>query len=189
MKNEYPSLVGFRARKAAQVAAFFTISAGGKIDKLKLIKLIYLAERESAAQRDHLMLNDQYYSLEHGPICSATLNGINGRADTGAWRKYINLTDKTVTVRRSTARDDLDQISNSDLEILKKVWSEFGHMKPMEIRQWTHDHCPEYQDVPAGKSLPIPCEDIFEALGKPNAIAMAEEIQARRRLERFFVSQ
>ena len=46
VEMSWPYLVGFRPRKAAQVAAFFA-SQENPIEKLKLIKLIYLSERES----------------------------------------------------------------------------------------------------------------------------------------------
>jgi uncharacterized phage-associated protein len=71
-------LVGFKLKKAAQLAAYFSVQSEGLIEKLKLIKLIYLTERRFIANHKHPMLYDELYSLPHGPICSSTLNGIDG---------------------------------------------------------------------------------------------------------------
>ena len=49
-------LPGYDVRKAAQVAAFFAIKAGGKINKLRLVKLIYLADRQFMIRYDEPML-------------------------------------------------------------------------------------------------------------------------------------
>ncbi len=37
----------FNEKKAAQAAAYFLLRAGGRLDVLKLMKLLYLAERRS----------------------------------------------------------------------------------------------------------------------------------------------
>ena len=56
-------LVGFKSRKAAQMAAFFAVKSAmpnhGMIEKLKLIKLIYFSEREHLKQYRLPMLFDE----------------------------------------------------------------------------------------------------------------------------------
>jgi len=75
MANDlFDPLNGFQSRKAAQIAASFAIKSGGRIEKLKLIKLIYLSERQFASDHDRPMLYDEFYSLKDGPICSSSLN-------------------------------------------------------------------------------------------------------------------
>ena len=58
-------------------SAYFALKSGGVIEKLKLIKLIIFRER-FLSEYHHPMLFDELYSLPHGPICSSTLNGIDG---------------------------------------------------------------------------------------------------------------
>ena len=50
MIKQYSILAGYDVKKAAQVAAFFAIEAGGKINILKLTKLMYLADRDHLEQ-------------------------------------------------------------------------------------------------------------------------------------------
>jgi len=68
-QNRRNRLVGFESRKAAQAAAYFTGLSKSRIDKLKLIKLIYLSEMESIDKRRRPMFFDEFYSMKAGPIC------------------------------------------------------------------------------------------------------------------------
>jgi len=55
---------------------------------MKLIKLIYLSERESVRSRGRPMIFDEFYSLKDGPISLNALNGINGNTDIGKEEIY-----------------------------------------------------------------------------------------------------
>jgi len=45
---------------------------------LKLMKLLYLADRESMRRNGRPISGDRYVSMDHGPVLSQTLNLING---------------------------------------------------------------------------------------------------------------
>jgi uncharacterized phage-associated protein len=162
----------------------FAAQAGASIDKLKLIKLIYLAEREFISRYAMPMLFDEYYSLPHGPICSSTLNAINGEtADTEAWAKLIALSgSKDVSAVHAVSRDDLDEISDAEWEVLLYTWHSFGHLTASQIRNYTHKNCPEYVEVERGR-LPIRLIDMLEALGIENAHQVEAHISAARRID------
>jgi uncharacterized phage-associated protein len=66
--------VWYNARKAAQVAAFFAKAQGGKINVLKLVKLIYLADRLALETFEHPILEDKFVSMDHGPVNSITFS-------------------------------------------------------------------------------------------------------------------
>jgi uncharacterized phage-associated protein len=177
-------LKGYRPSKAAQMAAYFAEKEGGKIEKLKLIKLIYLAERESMKRRARPMIYDQMYSLPHGPICSNALNGINGTADKTAWSRWVHLQSDNKTVRslKAAERKSLKELSESDIEILQSIWARFGHMTSGQIRKWTHDNCPEYIELESGR-IPIEYRDVFEAVGHDNAVDLEVTVREYRRIE------
>jgi hypothetical protein len=58
---------------------------------------------------------------------------------------------------------DLPELSDADLEILGETWQKFGRMDQWELREYTHDHCPEWKD-PDGSMIPMQPEELFEAL-------------------------
>ena len=149
-------LVGFKSRKAAQICAYFAALAGGTIDKLKVIKLVYFSERHFLAKHHTPMLFDELYSLPHGPICSSTLNGLDGLLQPAVWDEFITRhgRDRIIAIKKFQ-RDDLDEISDSEMSALESCWKALGKMSAWEIRNYSHEHCAEYTLVEEGSRAPI----------------------------------
>lgn len=180
----------FKVRKAAQVAAYFAKAEGGSINVLKLVKLIYLADRKFLERYDATILNDRFVSMSHGPVNSTTYDYIKGcEEDRENWEEFIDdLTGHRVGLaRENISEDDLDQLSDAELAVLAEVWRQFGHMDRFEIRDWTHDNCPEWED-PNGSSQSIPFARVLSHLGKPNVRELAAGIEAERTLDRLFAA-
>jgi uncharacterized phage-associated protein len=186
INRPYEPLVGFRSEKAAQVCAYFLARASGSLEKLKLIKLLFLVERESAGQLGRPMLDDEYYSLEHGPICSSALNGINGELDQKIWSKYLATSGRKVSLTPAATNDEkLDRISLSDVRILDAVWRKFGSMTASGIRKWSHDNCAEYTEVIKGR-IPITARQMAEAVRYENPDEFETSVREYRSAEAAF---
>lgn len=169
-------LVGFRSRKAAQMCAHFAgKEADGMIDKLKLIKLIYLTERRCLADWHRPMLFDEMFSLPHGPICSSTLNGIDGAFQKSTWDEYISRHGNKVVAVKRLSRADLDEVSDAEFSIVERIWKRFGGYTASGLRNWTHENCREYTDITEGR-IPISYKEVLEQVG-----ASAEEAEAIER--------
>jgi uncharacterized phage-associated protein len=183
----YPSflapLVGFRSRKAAQICAFFALHGGGLIEKLKLIKLVYLSERRFLGENHRPMLFDELFSLPHGPICSSTLNGIDGEIHGHIWDDFLARNGNEIVALKKFTRDDFDEISDVEIDTLEEVWTKFGHMTASQLRNYSHDHCPEYTET-TGR-IPISYREVLEALGASGeeAESVDREISEFRREE------
>ena len=181
----------YSPRKVAQMGAFFAKKEGGTIPVLKLVKLLYLADRESLAQFGEPITYDLPVSMEHGPVLSRSLNLIKGFVDgppAAQWDEWMKPRDGyDVAVKREFSRDDLDELSDADLEVLEEVWRGFGHMDKWTLRNWTHDNCSEWTD-PHGSSVPIDEVARLRAVGVPleRAEALAEQIRAERGIDRLF---
>lgn len=180
----------FNTRKAAQVVAFFAREAGGSINVLKLTKLVYLADRQHLADFEYSITNDHFVSMQHGPVNSITLDLISGTDDGRAeWSSIV--TDRAgheVGLAADVADADLDELSRAELQTLAKVWGDFKHMSQYEIRDWTHDHCPEWED-PKGSSNPLPLERVLKFLGKENAEEISRAQKAERKLRAVLASE
>ncbi|WP_303982137.1 Panacea domain-containing protein [Dongia mobilis] len=175
---------GYSARKSAQAAAFFAKMQGGAINILKLIKLLYLSDRESLQRYDMPILWDKFVAMPQGPVDSLTLNYVNGFVrDSDGWAEYVTdrKNHKIGLVRHDLVEDDLDELSDAEIGIFHDVWQKFGSMDQFELVDYTHKHCPEWED-PHGSSNPIPYDRVLKFLGKPNANEVAEEIESLRSL-------
>ena len=177
---------GFNEKQVAQIAAFFSQKEGGEIPVLKLTKLIYLADRESMAATGFPITNDHLVSMPHGPVNSLTLNFVDGKFASEQWSDLISdRANYSVGLSRPVGEDDLDELSEADVEVLETVWKKFGHMDKWQIRDWTHDNCPEWED-PKGSCNPIPHERVLKYLGIEAADDVANEIRAERGMEELF---
>ncbi len=171
------------SRKAAQICAYFAKQSGESIEKLKLIKLIYLAEREFIKRYGHPMLYDEMFSLPHGPVCSNTLNGINGEIDQENWAEFIDKrNNRDISSLIDAQRNELDEISDAEMDVLDAIWESFGWMSAPQIRNYTHKNCPEYTELQRGR-LPISYKEIFEAIGEPNPAELEDDIMQFRRAQ------
>lgn len=170
----------FETRKAAQLVAFFCAKEGGEIDVLKLVKLVYLSDRKFLSECGYPITNDKHVSMPHGPANSITLNLIDGNIESPDWGDLLaTRADNRIALRRELSIDDNDEFSDAEAECLEGVWAEFGHMTKYEIRDWTHDNCPEWEN-PHGSSTPIPVSRILQFLGIENAEHQALRIEANR---------
>lgn len=175
-------LAGYEPEKAEQVAAFFTIKANGKISKLRLVKLIYLADREFAKRYDEPMLYDHLFSMPLGPVNSITLNMLNGDLGSASIGEYVArpANDQIVLVEGDLSVDDLRQLSDADIEVLEQVWQEHHHKSMTALLNYVHA-LPEWED-PHGSSIPITYARLFSVLSKPQSADLERDMQEKRAL-------
>jgi uncharacterized phage-associated protein len=156
----------FSEQRVAEMAAYFLSRLGGRSNYLKLIKLLYLAEREAMAKWGDSMSGDNFVSMTHGPVLSQTYDLIKGAIDRGPWDQLIkDEANYEVSLRRDISIDDLDELSRAEIAILQAVFEQYGHLGQYQLRDFTHYHCKEWED-PKGSSYPIPVDRIFIAMGK-----------------------
>lgn len=180
----------FNEQKAAQVAAWFIGQEGGAMPHLKLMKLMYLAERESMKRSGYPMMGDRLVALKYGPVLSQTLNHINDQAPStpgNGWDSWISdRADNKVALVNPVSPEDLDELSRADLAVLADVWRDCGHMTKFAICDYTHrpDVCPEWRN-PGDSMFIIAYADVFAALGYPpeQAAQMAAEVEAQHAID------
>ncbi len=182
----------FNVRKAAQVVAYFALAEGGSINVLKLMKLVYLADREFIARYDTPILNDCFVSMDHGPVNSMTYNYVQGCEDRRAeWDQFVSdrANHQVAVADSKLSIENLDELSDAETAVLADVSSKFKSFSGYQLRDYTHENCPEWED-PDGSSEPIPIERILKFLGKKkNAHAIAESIATERALDRVFATR
>jgi uncharacterized phage-associated protein len=158
----------FDQAKTAQLAGALLHLRGGRMHYMKLIKLMYLVDRAALIKWGQPLTYDNYVSMPHGPVLSATLDLINegpmlGRDDS-PWHQQIERATDPYSVRLK-ARPSRDKLSEAEQELIGKVFEEYGHMNRYKLRDLLHQILPEWQD-PKGSALPITHEDILQTARK-----------------------
>lgn len=150
----------FRPELAVQAAAFFLRKLGGRTDKIKLMKLMYLADRDHFLRHGHPITGDAQYALPHGPVPTCTLNLLSGLWDEPECAiDYIACESKAFVI----AKDPGDSLlMPTHLAVLEEVFDTYGRKNSWKLREETH-RLPEYQEceVP-GSSAIIPYEVILK---------------------------
>lgn len=183
----------FNERKVAQMAAYLLDKHSGTMSHLKLMKLLYLSDRAAMSEFGSPISGDRFVSMPHGPILTMTLNHMDGDVESSpdGWDLWVSDKENNeISLKQKiSSRQELDELSDAEIDILEKVWDEFGHMGKWEIRDYTHDHCSEWHD-PNGSSYPIAYKEVFHALGRSDKEAerLSAEIEDEHTIERIFAA-
>lgn len=143
----------FDITKAAQTAHYFISRAGGELEILKLVKLIYLSDRHSLKMRRIPVVGGSYFSLKHGPVTSEVLDLINdGTPDENSPWEQLILDREHHRVATTKNLVEYDALSASELKLLAEVWQQFGAKGKWDLVEWTHRHCEEWSDPRGGRT-------------------------------------
>lgn len=170
----------YNPEKAAQTIAYFAMREGGSINVLKVIKLVYLADRESLRLRGHPIQDEPRFSLPHGPVNSTTLDHLNGayRENQPVWQTVLKdrADNKVGLANKGLTEAELDMLSKRELSILNDIWDKLGHMDRFDLADWTHlpENVAEWQD-PDGSRRAISLERMMAAVGLDHPIERARE--------------
>jgi hypothetical protein len=147
----------FDRQKATEAAAEFIRLAGGKINILKLTKLMYLLDREALERIGVPVVGGRYVSMEHGPVTSEVLNSINHERGegTGVWDEEITpRTDHEVAIRKRDG--SCVHLSRKEQAIIGELHEQHKNRDQYELRDWCHKNCKEWVEPKFWQSGSIP---------------------------------
>lgn len=175
---EFPISKGevmFDLKKAAHVAAYLLWKGGGEMSSLKLMNLMYLAEKQFLLQHDERLTGDAMVSMPKGPVLSGVCDCFMGGHEYWcSWvknpRNYNLALGDTIKVNQEDPLDTFDELSLADQKTLDAVYAEFGSMNCWQLGRLLRDpgFCPEWED-PQGSSSPIPPSALLIKNGKTEA--------------------
>jgi uncharacterized phage-associated protein len=136
-------IVAFNVPKAAQVIGYLARERGGSIDFITVVELAYLSDRRALELYDLPILNDEFVSMEHGPVDSATYNYLKGRGrrDADTWNSYVKtIAEKNeVILVRDLSEDDFNELSDAEAKILSEIAAKYKGMRPFELVDFVHN--------------------------------------------------
>jgi hypothetical protein len=174
--------IRFNEARATQAAAYLLKLRGGRMKYIKLIKLLYLADRKAFLERGRTITTDCYVSMEHGPVLSITLNliqGIHKQTDQTWARTIATVEDWDVKLVNPDAEISIDELSRADIETLESVFAQFGHWNRWRLIEEVMHKLPEWRD-PGDSAIPIRYREILQAsdLSSDEQALIAEQIDS-----------
>ena len=155
---------------------------------MKLIKLLYLADREALGRWGRPITTDTYVSMDKGPVLSHVLDRINegpSPEDPSFWAQHICATGNYEVTLNENPNGDL--LSEAEDDLLDEVFKAHGHLDRWQMVKLVHK-LPEWRD-PDGGAIPIEYSDILRAQNKkPEEIAAnVDELTSLARVDALFV--
>jgi uncharacterized phage-associated protein len=182
-------MLRFDEAKATEAAALILSLRGGQMHYMKLIKLLYLVDREALHRWGIPVTTDTYVSMDHGPVVSAIYSLIRRNTKPTSWAEYISAPmgdcDKEVSLVNPVVT--LKKLSRAEEKLIREVYAEYGRWNRYKLRDHVMHKLPEWQD-PEGTSIPISITDILRAQGEdPQEIeAIKQELRRARNAEDMF---
>jgi uncharacterized phage-associated protein len=164
----------FNETKATQAAARFLTLRGGSMSYVKLVKLLYLADREALIRRSRPITTDRFVSMDIGPVVSRIYDLIRGEPPPNSvsiWRKFIS--DPENYEVRLLGDPGSSELSRPEQELIDEVFGQHGRQNRWTVVDYTRS-LPEWTH-PDGGALPIEYRDILRAADKTEAEISAVE--------------
>lgn len=158
----------FREDKATQAAALLIQWAGGTMNYMKLIKLLYVADRRALLRWGRPITFARAFSMRHGPVLSEVLDLINEGTHPGeksVWGRAVSSPFKyEVRLNEECPADDL---SDAEESVLNEVFGEYNRFDPWALVDELHKTIPEWQETES--AIPIRYRDILLRGGRTEA--------------------
>jgi len=131
---------GFNYKKAVQALVFFSSFNGNTLNKMKAIKLIWLADRYHLRKYGRTITNDLYFALPFGPIPSTTRDILEFNNLNETERKYAEPYIQPYYSYHYKTIHEIDEkvFSKTDLEALKLIQENYGHLNHFGLSDLSH---------------------------------------------------
>lgn len=176
----------YNHKKGVQAVNYFAEKAGGKISKIFVCKLVWMADRMHLLHEGRNITGDSYSALEWGPVPSQTLNIINRREDLVKEREIqyrdqnITFVNGNVGLIGSIAEPNKGVFSKTDLDVMDLVFEHFKDATVTGVINFSHQY-PEWKkheakikDARQADAYPIDNEDFFMSSGVEEDIFAVE---------------
>ena len=178
--------------KLIQACDYLVKKNGISLNYTKLIKLLYLADKESLKSSFQTITGDTYVSMDNGPVLSRLYDLIKGkyRKDESAQNLWNSRFIKDgYDLLLVTDRIPHSELSAFEMQILDEIYEKFENYDFNEMIAYVHQNCPEWKD-PKGSSVPIQPEEVLESIGRtPDEIEwILNETSAFEEEEQVFLS-
>ncbi len=151
-----------------------------RLSRLRLLKYLYIADRESLAARARPITGDHPIAMDHGPVLSTTYDMLRGCDYCSPdWDRYFDADGRDVVGREDPG---VGKLTRYEIGKLQEVSRRFVEQDDYAVADYTHAF-PEWvkNRPPKGSSRTIPVDDLLDAIGLgPAKQQLLEDLRAER---------
>lgn len=170
----------FDSRKATQAAAILLSRERKMMDRMRLLKLLYLVDRELLADSGRTLTGDRAVAMNFGPVPSHIYNLIKGCEHSPEdWDQNILSVGKKVVLLDDPGRGDL---SENEMAKLEAVSERYRKMSTAGLSAHTHQFSEWIKNFVPDTSRPIPWTDALKGMNQEGKIELYEARQKEQDL-------
>jgi uncharacterized phage-associated protein len=153
----------YSLEKAIQATAVILKQEGSQAERTRVLKLLYIADRESLSERGTPIVGGRILALDNGPLHAEVYDLIRGQHESeSTWNQFFRSEGYKVFLIADPGRLEL---SPYEVGKLTEVCERHRNQSTWKVADLTQEF-QEWIDCHAsGKSEPIPAEKLLAALG------------------------
>ncbi len=153
--------------KAIQAVGVLLRREGKRATRLRLLKLLYIADRESLKKTGSTILGSKIVAMRHGPLHSEILDLIRGNhIQEPAWSRYFHNVGVNVLL---DVEPETGKLSRYEIELLISVVDARIALDDYDLAVETHgfeEWLKVYTDPEVNTSRSIPMELLIDSVGR-----------------------
>jgi uncharacterized phage-associated protein len=184
-----PLVFRFNIEKTIQaIAAFLRFHGTKEMSYLRMLKLLYLADRESLKETGRPITGDRVVAMEHGPVLSSVYDLIKGE-HTGwpVWSRFLGKKGYRIELLQDPGNGAL---SKYEIGKLRELTERHADQNEWEMVEIVHDLDEWKKNNPGKACKPIPFEDILDAIGRrADELAILQDARDQAAFDRVFAEE
>jgi uncharacterized phage-associated protein len=175
----------FDFEKTLQASGLLLNLDGGRMGRIRLLKLLYIADRELLAESGRTLTGDSAVAMKHGPVLGRVHDLIKDIAGTNAeWSDHLGSVGYQVILKKDPGRKNL---TRREIDKLMEVTDRYRSYGEFDLSEYTHGFEEWSKHYQPDTSTTIDWEEILKAQGKTDLIEIVErDEEDRRELEQLF---
>jgi uncharacterized phage-associated protein len=165
----------FKFDKALQAAAYLLRrESNHEMNYMRLLKVLYVADRESIRQTGRPITGDQIAAMKRGPVLSQVFDLVKGEhLRSPDWEEFIQREAQYIV--RLVKNPGQAILSRFEIETLERVAVDHRERDEWDMVDFTHTFPEWIKNNPGDSSKPIPLADVLEAVGRSADLEAIEE--------------
>ncbi|MGL4944321.1 MAG: Panacea domain-containing protein [Thermoguttaceae bacterium] len=166
----------FDFQESLEAAGLFLQLAGGRMRFIRLIKLLYIADRVCLEMEARTITGDKVCAMPHGPVLNTVYSLIKGREyRSQIWQHFIKTEGHEVYINNDPG---VGYLCRFEKELIANVYNENKNKDVVRLSH-TFPEWKKYENqlkTPGlKKSYPITIIDMLDGIGKPELLPVAIE--------------
>ena len=178
----------FSTQKTIQAVGVLLRQARGRMEYLRLLKLLYIADREHLRDFQRPIVGTRLVAMKNGPLHSEVYDLVKGEhVAEPLWSEYIRREGHEVELLKDPG---VSELSAAEVRTLTTISDRYQALSEWDLVEVTHDF-PEwienYPDDSENTSRTIPFDSLLNAIGlQKEKAAILDDLQETARMDRLF---